>query len=424
MGVKVRKRNGKWYVVIDYHGRRKSKCVGTREAAEKVKREVEARLALGDMDVLSEPVQAETFKDYAEGWLNSHVKLCCKPSTYESYEQVLRVHLFPRFGPIPLTGVTRNAVKSYLSEAAASGNYAYGTLKNILATLRAVLNHAVEDEVLPSNPAVRLGKFFLPGARKRKAEFLTQAEAMAFLDAAKVQRPHRYPFFLTALRTGMRLGELLALEWDDIQFGESEGDPNRFILVRRNYVRGSFVSPKSGKERRVDLTRELRRVLLDLRDQKMLAAFKAGQEGISGLVFPSDADGPLDGVNLYHRDFLPCLQAARLRRVTFHALRHTYASLLIQHGASLAYVKEQMGHSSIQVTVDIYGHLIPGANIAWADALDSATTPQRSATQTQLESLTEDVRSEEQPELTEVPEFVGGPSRTRTCDQRIMSPPL
>jgi integrase len=148
--------------------------------------------------------------------------------------------------------------------------YAYGTLKNILATLRATLSDAVEDEILPSNPAVRLGRFFLPGARRRKAEFLTQTEMTAFLDAAKAQRSHRYPFFLTAFRTGMRLGELLALEWDDIQFGESENDPNRFILVRRNYVRGSFVSPKSGKERRIDLTRELRHVLLGLRDQRML----------------------------------------------------------------------------------------------------------------------------------------------------------
>ena len=216
----------------------------------------------------------------------------------------------------------------------------------------------------------------------------------------------------------MRLGEPLAFQWDDIQFGESDKDPNRFILVRRNYVRGSFTSPKSGKERRVDLTKELRRVLLDLRDARMLDAFKAGEEEVSGLVFPSGTGRPLDGVNLYHRDFLPCLRAARLRRVTFHALRHTYASLLIQGGASLAYVKEQMGHSSIQVTVDIYGHLIPGANIAWADALDSTTSPQQSATQTQLTNYADEEESQE------LVEMFGGPSRIRTCDQRIMSPRL
>ena len=95
------------------------------------------------------------------------------------------------------------------------------------------------------------------------------------------------------------------------------------------------------------------------------------EEKVSGLVFPSETGGPLDSRNVYHRDFLPCLKAAGLRRVTFHALRHSFASMLIQNGASLAYVKEQMGHSSIQVTVDIYGHLVAGGNIKWIDRLSS-----------------------------------------------------
>ena len=100
-------------------------------------------------------------------------------------------------------------------------------------------------------------------------------------------------------------------------------------------------------------------------------------------MFPSAEGGPLDGINVYHRDFLPSVEAAGLRRITFHALRHSYASHLIQAGASLTYVKEQMGHSSIQVTVDTYGHLVPGADIAWVDKLDAATKPQPSATYTQ-----------------------------------------
>src|SRR5215469_14736426 len=91
------------------------------------------------------------------------------------------------------------------------------------------------------------------------------------------------------------------------------------------------------------------------------------------------SEGIADGVNLYHREFLPCLEAAGLRRVRFHALRHSYASHLIQAGANLAYVKEQMGHSSIQVTVDTYGHLAPGADIAWADKLDAAPPNLQSA---------------------------------------------
>ena len=182
-------------------------------------------------------------------------------------------------------------------------------------------------------------------------------------------RPERYALFLTALREGLRLGELFALQWRDIQFGESDDDLNRFILVRHNFTRGQFTSTKSRKERRVDLSKELRRELLKLRDKRILEAVTRGdfdefrQPCISKLVFPSQIGGPLNGSNVFNRDFLPSLEAAGIRRVTFHALRHTFASLLIQQGTSPAYVKEQMGHSSIQVTVDIYGPLIPDGNL-------------------------------------------------------------
>jgi integrase len=78
----------------------------------------------------------------------------------------------------------------------------------------------------------------------------------------------------------------------------------------------------------------------------------------------------------------PALEKAGMRRFRFHDLRHTFGSLLIRDGASLAYVRDQMGHSSIQITVDTYGHLIPGADIAWVDRLDAETTPHQSAPET------------------------------------------
>jgi len=91
----------------------------------------------------------------------------------------------------------------------------------------------------------------------------------------------------------------------------------------------------------------------------------------------------LDPDNLIDYYFLPALEKAGLRKIRFHDLRHTFGSLLIQDGASLTYVKEQMGHSSIQVTVDVYGHLVPGADIAWVDRLDGKTSRQQSATPAQ-----------------------------------------
>ena len=170
------------------------------------------------------------------------------------------------------------------------------------------------------------------------------------------------------------------MEWEDIQFGESEKDTNRHILVRHNYTHGKFTSPKNRKERRVDLNKELRRVLIEVRDQRILKAMQSSQESeeITGLVVPSGTGGPVDSRNVYDRDFLPCLKAAGLRRVTWHSLRHSFAAhLLIQNQASLTYVKEQMGRSSIQVTVDIYGHLVPGGNIKWIDRLGSPVSKEQ-----------------------------------------------
>ena len=90
-------------------------------------------------------------------------------------------------------------------------------------------------------------------------------------------------------------------------------------------------------------------------------------------MFCNEEGGPLNGDNLRHRVFYKTLVKAGLRRVRFHDLRHTFASLLLQQSESPTYVKEQMGHSSIQVTVDIYGHFIPGANRQAVDRLDDAT---------------------------------------------------
>jgi len=222
----------------------------------------------------------------------------------------------------------------------------------------------------------------------------------------------------------LRRGELIALKWGDIQLGESETDANRYILVQRNHARGEFTTPKSNKSRRVDLSRQLRRVLSELRDRRLLEAFLKGRTSIADdLVFPSKSGAVLDAANLIHYYFTPSVEAAGLRHIRFHDLRHTFGSLLIQRGASLVYVKDQMGHSSIQVTVDTYGHLIPGADIAWVDKLDepaaapteAPTTPQPSATPAQPAPVED---SEESPEVIETS---GEPGRTRTSNPLIKS---
>jgi integrase len=423
MGAKIRKRGGKWYVFVNYHGRRKAKCVGTsRQLAEQVKRQLEAKLALGDRGFLTEAIAGVTFEQYSQLWVKQHAEVELKPSTVTSYSQLLRLYVLPRFGALQLTAIQRNQVKEFLGDLSAKGDLSRNTLRLVLCTLRVILNHAVEDGHIDHNPAEKLGKFSKTEKPKRQAEAMTRGEAQAFLDSATELSEDVYPLFLMALRAGLRKGELIAVRWSDIQFGATEDDSNRYILVQRNYVQGKFTTPKSKKTRRVDLSRELRRVLLELRDRRLLDAFLVGKTSIADdLVFISKVGTILDPNNLVHYHFLPCLENAGLRRFRFHDLRHTFGSLLIQAGASLTYVKEQMGHSSIQVTVDTYGHLIPGADISWIDGLDRRTTPQQIATQAQLQTEECSEPHPNGPESIVVESDAGERGRNRTYNLLIKS---
>ena len=249
-----------------------------------------------------------------------------------------------------------------------------GTIKNAIAVIRGIFNEAIEAELVQTNPAARLGRFTkAAGTSQQKGTALTPIKSRTFLDAALALFPEYYPLFLTALRAGLRRGELVALQFGDLNFGDEDDQGSRFILVQHNYVRRKHTTTKSRKSRRVDMSRELRRVLIEVRDQRLLQAYLSGKSDITDeLVFPSPDGSILDPDNLYHRIFLPVLAKAGIGKIRLHDLRHTFGSQLIQTGASVVYVKEQMGHSSIQVTVDTYGHLIPGANVPFVDRLDEA----------------------------------------------------
>jgi len=191
--------------------------------------------------------------------------------------------------------------------------------------------------------------------------------------------PHHYPALLCAARTGVREGELIGLKWTDVDFN------GRFIEVRRNVSRGRVTTPKSGKARKVDMSLQLTNTLDGLLGKIKAEALKHEMEKpqeerrkseevltevMDSWIFTTPVGTQLDPNNLRKYVFYRCLDLAELRRVRFHDLRHTFASLLIQQGESLAYVRDQLGHHSIQITVDTYGHLVPGGNRQAVDRLD------------------------------------------------------
>jgi integrase len=175
------------------------------------------------------------------------------------------------------------------------------------------------------------------------------------------------------------MGELIALKGIDIDF------KGRFIHVRRNLSRGKISVTKNGKDRPVDMSGKLAEVLGDLLSKRRAEALREEMkkpaearreatevvnETMEDWLFQTAAGTQIDPSNL-RKVFHRILVDAKMRRIRFHDLRHTFASLLLQNGESLTYVKDQMGHSSINVTVDIYGHLVPGGNRAAVDKLDA-----------------------------------------------------
>jgi integrase len=177
---------------------------------------------------------------------------------------------------------------------------------------------------------MRLGRHYRSGDHLRpEIRPLTREEASQLFAAAREHYPREYPLLLCALRTGLRLGELLGLQWGDVDFH------GRFLEVRRNRVAGRLTTPKNGKGRRVDMSAQLTQTLRELRVTRKTEALRHGWGRVPDWLFCTDG-GALDGDNLRHRVFYKVLDKAQLRRVRFHDLRHTFASLLTAQGESLA----------------------------------------------------------------------------------------
>ena len=370
MGVAIREWKGAWWIFINHHGTRKAKRVGigapAKKAAQYAAQQIQARLALGQ-SALDPPKSNVTLQAYATPWLD-HIKQVRKHTTHEDYKKRLNQWILPELGPLRLADVTREKVRGMVTEQL---NRALSpkTVQNNVRVLSSLLSQAIEDGLISVNVALKPGKFLPKVSKRRQVNPFTREEVSIFLAAAQRHAARYFPLFLCAARTGLRLGELLALQWGDLDF------KGRFLLVQRNYTHGQVTTPKSGEVRRVDMSRELTQTLADLHTERQLDASANGWSSIPEWVFCSETGGLLDGDNLRHRAFYSLLKVSGLRKIRFHDLRHTFASLLLQQGESPVYVKEQMGHSSIAITVDLYGHLIPGGNRQAVDRLDEPVMP-------------------------------------------------
>jgi integrase len=408
MGARVRQKNGVWWVFVHHDGKRTSKKVGDKKAAEVVAAKIQAKLVLGDEKIFeSASPKPVTFQDTAERWLESYAKVHCRPSTYEGYRRALRTCAFPRFGTKPLPEVSREDLKGMIAAMGARG-LSKSSIKLAVAPIRELYNHAIDDGAKLTNPAARMGRFLKDKTDRRlKIVPLTAEEVQRLLEAAadydraraEDWRREFFPsvrcFLLCAVRTGLRLGEILGLQWGDLDYRGT------FIEVRRQFTRGRIALTKSGKIRRVDLSDQLCEAFRQAQEIRETELAIEGRElDPEEPIFRNGAGHRLDPSRVSKTILRRCLLQAGLRQVRFHDLRHTFASLLLANGESLVYVKDQLGHHSIQITVDTYGHLIPGSNRAAVNKLDTAPASNPRATTRRVVT----------PEFSETPEkeSVGG----------------
>ena len=181
----------------------------------------------------------------------------------------------------------------------------------------------------------------------------TSKDATQVVETARESFSDWYAFVICGFRTGMRLGELLALQWGDLDWQGS------YMQIRRNLVRGKLTTPKNHQRRKIDMSRQLRAVLrLHLRRQRV-QLFEYGLR--PDWVFATSIRTPLDESNV-RRMFNKILDKAELHRRGPHQMRHTFASLLLQAGEPITYVSKQLGHRDASITLRVYAHWLPDSS--------------------------------------------------------------
>lgn len=270
-----------------------------------------------------------------------------KPSVLRGYEQALRDYILPALGGCRLNELQRGDVQRLADRLVEAGHGA-STVRNAFLPLRALCRRALTRGDIIVNPTIGIE---LPAVRGKRDRIAGPDEAARLISALPAADR---PIWATALYAGLRLGELQALRWSDIDLGRG------VIHVTRSWDRGAgIVEPKSrAGMRTVPIASVLREQLAPFAREGGALAFGRSDE------VPFSASGVVDRAHRIWR-------TAGLAIITPHECRHTFASLMIAAGVNIKALQVFMGHASITVTMDRYGHLLPGSEIEAAALLDA-----------------------------------------------------
>jgi integrase len=352
--VRLRK-DGRWegrYVIgYDDKGYPKTKNVlakTKKECQEKLKKLKEECGGAIKSDIVSPDMR---FGDWMDLWYQNYSKPKLRPTSQAGYESRIYHHIIPELGKIPLNKLTQNDLQQFYARLKKSGRVrnveCYGKglsdrmVRGCHAVCRTALEKAVQEELIRENPAIGCK---LPPKKDREMQVLTRDEMQRFLIQAKEEG--FYELFLLELATGLRRGELLALQWDDLNFETGELHITKQIYRTKE---GMLVSQPKTKAaiRTIVLPPPLIAVLKELKENTF-----------SRWLFPSRIrdDLPIDPA-WCRKKLQIILEHAQCKRIRFHDLRHTFATTALESGMDVKTLSAVIGHVSAATTLDIYTHI-------------------------------------------------------------------
>jgi integrase len=390
MAKKIRGRNegsiyqrpdGSWRAQISVHGKRLSCSSKTKNEALKWLQRTQFQLGVS-LDASSSNT---TLEEFLLDWLES-CKLNLRSTTVYQYELTVRNHIIPNIGKVKLRDLNPLQVERLYALLVIT-KVGTRTVRLVHGVLHSALEKAVRLRLVPSNPA---SGATLPRLNQREMQILDLEQVSRFLAAAAGSR-YEAVYYL-AITTGMRQAELFGLKWSDLKWNSGT------LYVHRQIKRSpgdewKFAEPKTRTGRRTLKIGE--ETLHKLRVHRDRVTILKGQAGPfwqdNDLMFPNTMGNPLDASNL-RKDFMKILAEAGLPQMRFHDLRHTAASLMLNHGIPVIVVSRRLGHAKASTTLDIYGHLLTEMQDEAAKLMDELVTPQP----IDLASLNSLIKSEEE----------------------------
>lgn len=295
---------------------------------------------------------SETVATYLETWLKQK-EVQVTPGTFKTYKGYVNKHIIPSLGHLPLDGLSAIQIQNFILDLQTKeeNKLSNRTIHHIRSILHNALESAVKFELISKNVS---NPVTTPKVKKVHIKVWDEHQLKTFLQEAKKER--YYIAFLIACATGMRLGEVVGVKWEDVDFN------TRTLSVKRSYTRAhkgyQFNQPKTSTGYRVIALPQP--VLEELEAHRVTQAREKGKKGYKDhrLITQTRNGTPVSPRNLY-RDWRDVVKRANLPRIRFHDLRHTHASLLLKQGTNAKVVAERLGHSNIQLTLNTYSHLLP-----------------------------------------------------------------